>query len=76
VHVEFKGEVVQAGGMLGFLETIPQNEALVVQVGSQDSHEILDIRDFRWMYEKLGLKLFLSHLEQKTGIFSIGLQLE
>lgn len=74
--MEFKGEVVQAGGMLGFLETIPQNEALMIQVGSQNSHKIFDIRDLRGMYEQLGLKLCLSHRKQKTCVFSIGLQLE
>ena len=74
--MEFKGEVVQARGMLGFLEAITQNEALVVQVGSQDSQEILDIRDLKGMYENLGLKLRISHRKQKTGIFSISLQIE
>ena len=38
VHVEFKFEVLQAGGMLGFLQAVPHNEALVVKVGSQCSH--------------------------------------
>ena len=38
VHVEFKSEVLQAGGMLGFLQAVTHNEALMVQVGSQCSH--------------------------------------
>ena len=74
--MEFKGEVVQARGMLGFLEAIPQNEALVVQVGSQDSQEILGIRDLKGIYENLGLKLRFSHRKKKRGIFSIRLQIE
>ena len=74
--MEFKGKVVQTRGLFGFFEAISQYEALVVQVGNQDSQEILNIRYLKGMYEHLGLKLRLSHRKQKTGVFCIRLQIE